>query len=211
MASDKNNLLFEKTSFLQGGNSAFIKELYLKYLNNPKSIPKSWLEFFKGLNDDEDIIKKEILGPSWAPKKKGNLEINIKQEETQDNGVILSELRVVTKNLSLFLQHTINPVPNPAKYDNKFIAGSLAGIIAQTLMYFGDTIKRQMQINGLNGELKKYNNLRECIKHIYKNYGIRGFYPALGINTIKAVPGASIQFMVYDYCKEYFSNIRVLY
>ena len=49
MASDKDNLIFEKTSFLQGGNSTFIKELYLKYLNNPKSIPQSWFEFFDGL------------------------------------------------------------------------------------------------------------------------------------------------------------------
>ena len=35
MTSNKDNLTFEKTSFLQGSNSSFIKELYLKYLNNP--------------------------------------------------------------------------------------------------------------------------------------------------------------------------------
>ena len=58
MASDKDNLIFEKTSFLQGSNSTFIKELYLQYLNNPKSIPQSWLEFFDGLDDDQEVIKK---------------------------------------------------------------------------------------------------------------------------------------------------------
>ena len=77
MASNKNNTDFEKTSFLQGGNSPFIKELYLKYLNDPKSIPSSWLEFFNGLNEDQEIIKKEILGPSWAPKKKNYPKKNI--------------------------------------------------------------------------------------------------------------------------------------
>jgi len=70
MTSNKKNTIFEKTSFLQGINSSFIKELYLKYLNDPKSIPQSWLEFFDGLDEDQEIIKKEILGPSWAPKKK---------------------------------------------------------------------------------------------------------------------------------------------
>ena len=79
MASNRDNLILEKTSFLHGVNSPFIKELYLKYLNNPKSIPQSWIEFFDGLNDDQEIIKKEILGPSWAPRKKINLEINLKQ------------------------------------------------------------------------------------------------------------------------------------
>ena len=72
MTTNKDNLIFEKTSFLHGVNSPFIKELYLKYLNNPKSIPQSWTEFFDGLNDDQEIIKKEILGPSWAPRKKSN-------------------------------------------------------------------------------------------------------------------------------------------
>ena len=91
MASDKNNIIFEKTSFLQGSNSSFIKELYSKYLNNPKSIPQSWIEFFDGLNDDQEIIKKEILGPSWAPRKKIDLENNLKQKETHDNGTILAE------------------------------------------------------------------------------------------------------------------------
>ena len=75
MASNRDNLLFEKTSFLQGNNSLFIKELYIQYLNNPKSIPISWVEFFDGLGEDEEIIKKEILGPSWAPQKKQKIKI----------------------------------------------------------------------------------------------------------------------------------------
>ncbi len=70
MTTNKDNLIFEKTSFLHGNNSAFIKEMYLKYLRNSKSIPQSWTEFFDGLNEDQEIIKKEILGPSWAPKQK---------------------------------------------------------------------------------------------------------------------------------------------
>ena len=80
MATNKDNLIFEKTSFLHGVNSPFIKELYLKYLNNPKSIPQSWIEFFDGLDEDQEVIKKEILGPSWSPRKKSNLEINYNQK-----------------------------------------------------------------------------------------------------------------------------------
>ena len=69
MTSNKDNSIFEKTSFLQGGNSPFIKELYLKYLKDPKSIPQSWIEFFSGLNEDQDVIQKEIQGPSWSPRR----------------------------------------------------------------------------------------------------------------------------------------------
>ena len=60
MASNRDNKIFEKTSFLQGGNSLFIKELYLKYLNNANSIPQSWFEVIGGLDEDKEIIKKEI-------------------------------------------------------------------------------------------------------------------------------------------------------
>jgi len=81
MASNKDNIIFEKTSFLQGGNSPFIRELYLKYLNNPKSIPGSWIEFFDGLNEDQEVIKKEMLGPSWAPRKNKNLQTNFLEKE----------------------------------------------------------------------------------------------------------------------------------
>ena len=81
MASNKDNIIFEKTSFLQGGNSLFIKELYLKYLKNPESIPQSWVEFFDGLGEDQEVIKKEILGPSWSPKK-NNLQIDLSEESS---------------------------------------------------------------------------------------------------------------------------------
>tara|TARA_B110000438_G_scaffold265864_1_gene279512 strand:- start:148 stop:3054 length:2907 start_codon:yes stop_codon:yes gene_type:complete len=85
MTSNKDNIIFEKTSFLQGGNSLFIKELYLKYINDPKSIPESWLEFFNGLDEDQEVIKKEILGPSWAPKKNNNLKIDFKEKKEKVN------------------------------------------------------------------------------------------------------------------------------
>ena len=92
MASDRNNTIYEKTSFLQGSNSSFIKELYSKYLNNPKSIPQSWIDFFDGLDEEQEIIKKEILGPSWAPRKKNNLKNETTEEkESSINTNLLTE------------------------------------------------------------------------------------------------------------------------
>ena len=92
MSLNRDNTIFEKTSFLQGSNSPFIKELYLQYLKNPESIPESWIEFFDGLDEDQEIIRKEILGPSWAPKKNNTLKTIVvekdvaKDKETPING-----------------------------------------------------------------------------------------------------------------------------
>mgnify|MGYP000556338133 CR=1 FL=1 len=69
MASNKDNIIFEQTSFLQGISSPFINELYSQYLQNPITVPQSWREFFDGLDEDQKIIQTEIQGPSWSPKK----------------------------------------------------------------------------------------------------------------------------------------------
>jgi len=98
MASNKDNTFFEKTSFLQGGNSIFIKELYLKYLKDSDSIPISWKEFFDGLNDSQEIIQKEILGPSWV-QHKNNLKniINLKNEK-KDEKIYSNRVPDIQKN-----------------------------------------------------------------------------------------------------------------
>ena len=69
MTSKKFNTILEQTSFLHGMNSSFVDEIYLQYLKNPSAIPQSWVEFFDGLGEDKEIVKKEILGPTWGRKK----------------------------------------------------------------------------------------------------------------------------------------------
>ena len=96
MTSIKDNTIFDKTSFLEGSNSSFIEELYLKYINNPENVPQSWREFFDGLDEDQKIIQTEIQGPSWSPKKnnisqiidkvKISVEDNFTKKELLSNG-----------------------------------------------------------------------------------------------------------------------------
>ena len=69
MSVDKNNLTYKKTSFLTGVNSNYIEEYYSLYLQNPKLLPKDWIEFFDGLKEDSNNIIENIKGPSWSPKK----------------------------------------------------------------------------------------------------------------------------------------------
>ena len=80
-------------------------------------------------------------------------------------------------------------------------AGALSGIIAQTLTYPGDTVRRCMQINGLGGGARRYRNSWECMRSIWRNKGARGFFNGLGANTVRAVPGTAIQFFVYEHMK----------
>ena len=67
--SSSKNLDFEKTAFLNKSNSAFIEQMYLKYINQDPNLPNSWKNYFDEIKDEADVIVNEINGPSWSPKK----------------------------------------------------------------------------------------------------------------------------------------------
>ncbi len=84
--SSSKNFEFEKTSFLNKSNSAFIEQMYLKFLNNDEGLPSSWKDYFEGIGDELNIVAKEINGPSWSPNKNkiniDEIQKKIDQEET---------------------------------------------------------------------------------------------------------------------------------
>jgi 2-oxoglutarate dehydrogenase E1 component len=69
MSSSKNQE-YEKTSFLSKSNSAFIEQMYLKFINKDSNLPESWRKYFEGMGEELDVIVKEINGPSWSLTKK---------------------------------------------------------------------------------------------------------------------------------------------
>ena len=70
MSANKNNNIFEKTSFLGNNSSEFVETLYSDYLNDPDKLPEQWRNFFEGLNEEREKILKNVNGPSWSRKKK---------------------------------------------------------------------------------------------------------------------------------------------
>ena len=58
------------SSILTGANSAFIQDLYAKWLQDAGSVDGDWAQFFTSLNDDAHAVLKEHYGASWAPKAK---------------------------------------------------------------------------------------------------------------------------------------------
>ncbi|MDB2470960.1 2-oxoglutarate dehydrogenase E1 component, partial [Candidatus Pelagibacter bacterium] len=78
------NLEFKKTSFLSKSNSAFIEQMYLKFINKDKDLPESWQHYFEAIGEDLNTIAKEINGPSWGIKQKIDIdEIEKKIEEDE--------------------------------------------------------------------------------------------------------------------------------
>jgi len=68
MADDGSliNEVLAETSFLYGGNAAFVEDLYAKWAANPASVDASWQAFFASLNDRAEEVKAAAGKRSWT-------------------------------------------------------------------------------------------------------------------------------------------------
>jgi len=80
--NDEANDIMAQTSFLYGGNAAYIEQMYARYEDNPGSVPVEWQSFFAELKDDPDEVRKSAAGASW---KQANWPV-------QANGELVSAL-----------------------------------------------------------------------------------------------------------------------
>ena len=83
--SASKNLEYKKTSFLSKSNSAFIEQMYLKFINKDSDLPESWKNYFLDIGEEIELVVKELKGPSWNPIKKkielDEIEKNIDKKE----------------------------------------------------------------------------------------------------------------------------------
>ena len=70
MADDSSGLnqILSETSFLYGGNGAFVEELYAKWVSDPASVAPSWQAFFSTLREHADEVTRSVQEPAWTPK-----------------------------------------------------------------------------------------------------------------------------------------------
>ena len=78
MSRQDANAAFAHTSFLYGGNAAYIEDLYAKYENDPAAVDAEWREFFKALKDEKSDVVQSARGaswkkPNWPPRPDGDL------------------------------------------------------------------------------------------------------------------------------------------
>jgi 2-oxoglutarate dehydrogenase E1 component len=65
MSRQDANAIFANTSFLYGGNAAYIEDLYAKYEANPAAVDAEWRAFFQSLKDEKADVVKSARGASW--------------------------------------------------------------------------------------------------------------------------------------------------
>ena len=172
------NLEFEKTSFLTKSNSAFLEQMYLKYINQDLDLPSSWKNYFDDLGDELDLVVNEIKGPSWAPiKKQINIVEKKPKKEVHSNGSVKN---VISENN---LQNNIDSIKAVELIRAYRLRGHLLAKLDPLGLkkteyleelhpeYYGfkkSDYKREIFLNGVTN--KKYSNISEILTFLNKTY-----------------------------------------
>jgi 2-oxoglutarate dehydrogenase E1 component len=65
MTRQEKNEQFLLTSFLYGGNAAYIDDLYAQFKADPNSVDPTWASYFGKLEDSSAEVSANAEGPSW--------------------------------------------------------------------------------------------------------------------------------------------------
>ncbi|KAA8584781.1 hypothetical protein FQN60_003475 [Etheostoma spectabile] len=83
------------------------------------------------------------------------------------------------------------------RVQERFIAGSLAGATAQTIIYPMEVLKTRLTLR----QTGQYSGMADCARQIMKTEGVRAFYRGYLPNTLGIIPYAGIDLAVYETLK----------
>uniref|UniRef100_A0A671P0H8 Calcium-binding mitochondrial carrier protein SCaMC-3-like n=1 Tax=Sinocyclocheilus anshuiensis TaxID=1608454 RepID=A0A671P0H8_9TELE len=83
------------------------------------------------------------------------------------------------------------------RVQERFIAGSLAGATAQTIIYPMEVLKTRLTLR----KTGQYSGMADCAKQILRKEGVRAFYKGYVPNTLGIIPYAGIDLAVYETLK----------
>ena len=182
MTSSKN-LEYKKTSFLSKSNSAFIEQMYLKFINKDSDLPESWRNYFLDIGEEIDLVAKEINGPTWSREKKkidlDEIQKNIDNEEQKlsvekqnnyiDKTDFIKENRDSIRAVSLIRSyrqrgHLISKVDPLEIRESEY----LDELHPSSYGFNKADYQKRIYLDGITN--KKYSNISEILSFLKKTY-----------------------------------------
>ena len=117
------------------------------------------------------------------------------------NGANCLKVAPETAAKFIFFEHgkkMIAKDPGNVTVREKFMAGSLAGMVAQLMVYPLEVLKTRMSI----AKPGHYRGFYDCLNQIYRNRGLRGLYKGAGASTMGIIPYAGVDLMINSVIRE---------
>lgn len=86
---------------------------------------------------------------------------------------------------------------HPLKVYERLLAGSTAGVIAQTTIYPMEVLKTRLAL----GKTGQYKGITDCFRQILRNEGLFGLYRGLTPSLVGIIPYAGIDLTIYETLK----------
>uniref|UniRef100_A0A3B4F1Z5 Calcium-binding mitochondrial carrier protein SCaMC-3-like n=1 Tax=Pundamilia nyererei TaxID=303518 RepID=A0A3B4F1Z5_9CICH len=124
----------------------------------------------------------------------------------QEGGVLslwrgngINVLKIAPESAIKFMayEQVSNKEGGSLRVQERFIAGSLAGATAQTIIYPMEVLKTRLTLR----KTGQYSGMADCARQILKTEGIRAFYRGYLPNTMGIIPYAGIDLAVYETLK----------
>uniref|UniRef100_A0A672ZXX1 Solute carrier family 25 member 23b n=1 Tax=Sphaeramia orbicularis TaxID=375764 RepID=A0A672ZXX1_9TELE len=111
------------------------------------------------------------------------------------NGI--NVLKIAPESAIKFMAYEQVSAGGSLRVQERFIAGSLAGATAQTIIYPMEVLKTRLTLR----KTGQYSGMADCARQILKAEGVRAFYRGYLPNTLGIIPYAGIDLAVYETLK----------